>query len=310
MDQESLARREIGQARKLLAETLATHHDEELKAHAEYLLGNLAQEFADLAKNDESRLPMYQDALARFTKIPTDYPKSEFAAKAQFKIGLVYEKMGEFDNAIEEYIKLSYKYPDDELIPTTMSRLGGHFQKKGLAFKKQADELRDKKDEKSQAEVLRLDELSYPQFLNAAMIYSKLQERFPDNPLAGLAALSAAQNYMRAIQYDRAIASFQRVINKEEYDGPEIRAQAIYWCGLSHERLVSLMSKDNYRGQGENMDAAFKLYRRVTFDFPDGNWAKYARGRLADPAFEKMVSEESKAREGMINAIKEEQKKR
>ena len=51
------------------------------KAHAEYLLGNLAQEYADLAKNEEAKLPMYQDALARFSKIPTDYPDTEFAPR-------------------------------------------------------------------------------------------------------------------------------------------------------------------------------------------------------------------------------------
>jgi TolA-binding protein len=310
MDQESLARREIGQARKLLAETLAVHHDEDLKAHAEYLLGNLAQEFADLAKNEESKLPMYQDALARFTRIPLDYPKSEFAPKSQFKLALVYEKMGEFENAIEEYIKLAYKYPDDELIPATMMRLGGYFQKRGLAFKKQADEIRELKDEKSLSEVLRLDGLSYPEFLNAAMVYGKLQERFPDDKLAGLAALAAAQNFMRASQYEPAIAAFQRVIDNEMYDGPEIRAQAMYWCGLSYERSAGLMAESNWKGRGISINAAYKLYRRVTFDFPDGLWAKYARGRLADPAFEKIVAAEQKEREMMINAIKEEMKKR
>jgi TolA-binding protein len=242
---------------------------------------------------------MYQDALARFVRIPLDYPKSDFASKSQFKVGLVYEKMGQADNAIEEYIKLSYKYPDNELIPATISRLGGYFQKKGLAFKKQADELRDKKDEKSQAEVLRLDALSYPEFLNAAMVYSKLHERFPDDPLAGLAALGAAQNYMRAAQYDRAIASFQRVIDNEQYDGPEIRAQAIYWSGLSHER-----------SQGGDMGTAYQLYRRVTFDFPDCIWAKYARGRLADPAFERIIFIDQEQRGLMIEALKEGKKNR
>ena len=182
MDQESLARREIGHARKLLAEALATHRDDELKAHAEYLLGNLAQEYADLSKNEEAKLPMYQDALARFSKIPSDYPDTEFAPKAQFKTALVYEKMGEIENAVEEYVKLAYKYPDDELIPTVMSRLGGYFQKKGLAFKKQADPLREKEDEESQAEVLRLDELCYPEFLNAAMVFAKLAGTLPRRP--------------------------------------------------------------------------------------------------------------------------------
>ncbi len=122
MDQESLARREIGQARKLLAEAVATHRDDDLRAHAEYLLGNLSQEYADLSKNEEAKLPMYQDALARFSKIPSDYPDSEFAPKAQFKTALVYEKMGETENSVEEYVKLAYKYPDNELISTVMSR--------------------------------------------------------------------------------------------------------------------------------------------------------------------------------------------
>ena len=81
----SLARHPDWPRRRLLAEALATHRDEELKAHAEYLLGN-SEEFADLAKNDVSKLPMYQDALARFSKIPTDYQESEFAAKAQSRL--------------------------------------------------------------------------------------------------------------------------------------------------------------------------------------------------------------------------------
>ncbi|MGY8691119.1 MAG: tetratricopeptide repeat protein, partial [Verrucomicrobiales bacterium] len=86
-------------------------------------------------------------------KITSDYPNTEFAPKAQFKTALVYEKMGEIDNAVEEYVKLAYKYPDDELIPEVMSRLGGYFQKKGLELKKQADPLRENEDDKSKSEV-------------------------------------------------------------------------------------------------------------------------------------------------------------
>lgn len=310
LDQESLARREIAQARKLLAEAIATHNDDDLRAHAEYLLGNLAQEFADLAKNDEAKLPMYQDALARFSKIPSDYPETEFAPKAQFKTALVYEKMGETENAVEEYVKLAYKYPNHELLPSVMSRLGAYFQQTGLAFKKQADPLREKTDDATKAEVLRLDQLSYPEFLNAAMVFAKLQERFPDDPLAGLAGLRAGQNFMRAHQYAKAIKLFTDVHAVEAYDDSEIRAQALYWSGISQERNAGLMSEDNYRGRGEAMRAAYETYRRVTFDFPDSIWAKYARGRLADPAFESRVAKENEARERMIESLKESRKNR
>jgi len=310
MEQESLARREIAQARKLLAEAVASHRNDELKAHAEYLLGNLAQEFADLSKNEEGKLPMYQDALARFTKVSTDYPDSEFAPKSQFKTALVYEKMKETENAVEEYVKLAYKFPDHELIPSVMSRLGGYYQAKGTEFKQQADPLRKNEDDASKAEVLRLDALSYPEFLNAAMVFAKLRERFPQDPLAGLAGLRAGQNYIRAHQYEKAVKILKPVFENEEYDDKEIRSQALYWSGISMERLMGTYSIDNYRSRGAALQEAYKTYRRVTFDFPDSIWAKYSRGRLADPAFEKLVAIENQEREGMIEALKEERKNR
>jgi outer membrane protein assembly factor BamD (BamD/ComL family) len=252
---------------------------------------------------------MYQDALARFSKIPSDYPETEFAAKAQFKTALVYEKMGETQNAVEEYVKLAYKYPNNELIPSVMSRLGGYFQETGLALKKQADPLREKEDDASKAEVLRLDELSYPEFLNAAMVFAKLQERFPDDPLAGLAGLRSAQNYMRAHQYQKAIQVFTIVYSNETYDEREIRSQAIYWAGLSNERLAASYSDQSYKAKGEAINSAYQLYRRVTFDYPDSVWAKYARGRLADPVFARIIELETLERERMIESLKEMRKK-
>jgi outer membrane protein assembly factor BamD (BamD/ComL family) len=307
MEQESLARREMAHAKKLLQEAIATHRDDELRANAEYLLGNLAQEYADLSQNDESKLPMYQEALGRFAKIPVDYPETEFAHKAQFKTGLVYDKMGENENAVEMYVKLAYKYPDSEHIPEAMSRLGRFFQRTGQAYKDQADPLRDKEDIESKAEVLRLDELSYPEFIKAAVIYGKLHERFPDHNLAGLAGLASAQNYMRAHQYEKAIDGFKAVVDNEEFDDNDIRAQALYWSGLSNERLYALGTT----GKEYNPHKiAYETYRRVTFDFPDSKWAKYARGRLADPAFAETIEVEEKKREMLLEAIKYQKIKR
>jgi len=290
-----------------LQEAIATHRDDELRANAEYLLGNLAQEYADLSQNEESKLPMYQDALARFSNIPTDYPETEFAHKAQFKTGLVYEKMKENEIAVEEYVKLAYKYPDSEHIPEVMSRLGKYFQANGQKYKEQADPLRDKQDVDSKAEVLRLDELSYPEFLKAATIYGKLFERFPDHKLAGLAGLASAQNMMRAHQYADAIERFATVVEHEEYDDNDIRAQALYWSGLSYERLSAI--GQNPKGMNPQQEA-YETYRRLTFDFPDSMWAKRARGRIADPAFAKIIEEEEKTREIMLERIKYEKIKR
>jgi len=278
----------MAHARKLLKEAIDTHHDQDMRAHAEYLLGNLSQEFADLAKNDASRLPMYQDALVRFSKIPTDYPETEFANKAQFKIGLVYDKMGESEIAVEEYVKLAYKYPDSEHIPEVMARLGRQFQKQGQVYKEQADPLREKTETESQAEVLRLDGLSFPLFIKAAVIYGKLEERFPENKLAGIAGLASAQNYMRAHYDELALAGFARVVDNEDYDDLNIRAQALYWTGLLYERMPSQLRKK-----------AYEAYNRTTFEFPDSKWAKHARGRLTQSSFENIAAAERKRRKAI-----------
>ncbi|NQW46992.1 MAG: tetratricopeptide repeat protein, partial [Planctomycetes bacterium] len=306
--EESLARREIDHAEKLLGEALATHRDEALKAQAEYLLGNLAQEYADLAKNEEARRPRYQQALKRFAEIPLDYPDTEFASKAQYKTAQTYEKLGEAENAVEEYVKLAYKYPGDELIPSVMSRLGDYFQKKGQILKDQADPLREDSDDASKAEVMRLDELSYPEFLKAARVFEKLRQRFADDPLAPLAGVRAGQNFMRAHQYDRAIKVFEPLIDNESYDGPSIRAQAMYWSAYSSELWP--VPESDWKTGGDNINNAYKLYQRIKFDFPDSIWAKRARGRLADPAFATIIEQDQLIRKQMIDALKEERKNR
>ena len=295
MEQESLARREIAHAQKLLQEAIATHRDDEMRAQAEYLLGNLAQEYAALAKNDAAQMQLYQDALSRFSKIPLDYPDTEFAPKAQFKTALVYEKMGEIDISVEEYVKLAYKYPDCEYIPEVMSRLGSYFQKRGQDLKEQADPLVEKEDAESKGKVIKIMADASVEFKKAALVFAKLERRFPEHSLAGLAGLRAAQNHMRASDYQDAIAGFERVIENETYDGREIRAQAMFWCGLSYERMDD---------RGYQRMEAYEWYRRTTFDFPDSNWAKRARGRLADPVFESIIRKETLKREQMLEALK------
>ena len=46
-------------------------------------------------------------------------------------------------------------------------------------------------------------------------------------------------NYMRAGDYETAIETFKLVVDNEAYDGRDIRSQALFWSGVSHERLLS-----------------------------------------------------------------------
>ena len=69
----------------------------------------------------------------------------------------------------------------------------------------------------------------------------------------------------------------------------------MFWCGLSYERIDD---------RGYQRMEAYEWYRRTTFDFPDSNWAKRARGRLADPVFESIIRKETLKREQMLEALK------
>jgi len=277
-DNES-ATREYEMAKQMLASAMDQFKDKETRAHAEYLLGNLTLEEADATEEPELKVDRYRAALSRFMSVTGSYADTLHASKAQFKIATIYEKLKEPEVAAQEYVKLAYKHPDSEFLATAMARLGAHFQRTAAAYEVKAKNLLEKKEDKdAQFEGIALQKMSFNEYLKAANIFGRLQERFPDHELAGKGGLYAGQAYMRAAQNRQAVAAFQRVINNENYDGPEIRAQAMYWTGLCYESLREPM-------------AAYSLYKRLTFDFPESKWASYARAQLSQESLLNLETE-------------------
>ncbi|MFN7343483.1 MAG: tetratricopeptide repeat protein, partial [bacterium] len=99
-------------------------------------------------------------------------------------------------------------------------------------------------------------------------IFGRLQERFPTDPLAGQAGLSAGQSFMRAGKNQEAVDALKRVTDEVSYDVPTIRAQAMYWSGMCYQKLRQPM-------------AAYSHFKRLTYDFPESEWAAFARGQLS-----------------------------
>lgn len=263
------AAREFAVARQLLANTIAFFGDPETRAHAEYLLGNLTMEDAEAADAGESRGDRYRAALARFMNITGSYPDSIYAARAQFQIAVVYERLGEPDIAAQEYVKLAYKYPDSENLATAMARLGTHFQRRATELQKQAQPLLAQADNRdAQFDAQALQEQARQEFVKAAQIFERLQSRFPDHELAGKAGLRAGQIYIRVDDPGRALAVLKTLIDNQGYDGATLRAEAMYWAGRC---LLSL----------KQPLPAYALFKRITYDFPESPWAAYARAQLS-----------------------------
>lgn len=266
---EEQAAREYDQARRLLASVSDQFKEPATRSHAEYLLGNLTQEEADATERSELQQNRYRAALARFMRVTGSYPDTEHASMAQFKIATIYEKLGEPDIAAQEYVKLAYKYPQSQFLALAMARLGTHFLKKASVYEQQAKALLAQTgDRDAQFEGTALQKMAEREYVNAGSIFSRMLERFPSHELAGQCGLRAGQAYMRAASTRQALQTFLVVVENESYDGPDIRAQAMYWAGMCYEKMREPM-------------AAYAIYKRLTFDFPESKWASFARGQLS-----------------------------
>lgn len=265
LGEESLSRREIGQGKKVLEEVLRDYPETSAKAQADYLLANLSLEFANTAVDEAAKKKHYMEAVGRFTDIVASFPDSPYAPKSQFKKALTFEKMGEIDQACEEYVKLSYRYPDNELVAETIARLGQYFFTKGRQLNDAAEALKDNKlaQEKQKIEARAL-------FKTAAEVFGRLAARFPEHKLAGRTTTLSGQCYMRAEELAKAVQAFNRVIERAPGSEPEVVSEAMYWCG------------DCYIRQ-EDFTNAYRMLKKLTWEYPETKWAKFARGRLTEP---------------------------
>ena len=83
---------------------------------------------------------------------------------------------------------------------------------------------------------------------------------------------------MRASKNEEALTAFLRVVNDQAYDGKTLRSQGMYWAGMCYQKL------------GQEM-AAYSMYKRITYDFPESKWAAYARGQLSQGSLQKLENE-------------------
>ena len=268
LGRNDVAKEEINIGRKVLEEAIRDFPEFDFRDHAEYLLANLAMEFANDEEDDTTKEKHYLDAIGKFSRIVLDYPDSEFAPRSQYKKALAFEKMGMLDQASEEYVKLSYQYPDHELIAETIVRLGQYFWTKARAIEKDSEPLVNSGDEQERIDGEKAMREARIIYRTAAEVFGRLSARFPDHNLAGKTLVLAAQSWMQSNEYKEAIATFSAVLDQYE-DDVEIAPEAFYWLGEVHFK-------------GDDFAEAYKAWKKLTWDYPKTKWARFARTRLSD----------------------------
>ena len=96
----------------------------------------------------------------------------------------------------------------------------------------------------------------------------KVVERFPQHEWAERMLFRAAQCRFKADQFQKAGENFDLLV--ENYPRGRFRADAMFWAG------------ESYRS-AKQLENAFRRYKRVTWDYPESDAAKFARGKLVLP---------------------------
>jgi len=242
--QKELAEKEIAEGKAILEEAIADYPNTAHAPHAEFLLANLAQE-----------LEKYEEAVTRYDKVISNWPNSEFAPKAMLRKAICQEKVGDFENALDTYVELTYSYPNSPLVSDAVVRLGQYFYRTG-------------------------------KYEIAGKIFGNFQERNPAHELAAKTLFLSGQSYMKGAEerkkttggkYDptalqwlnEGIERFNKLINT--YEDKDLRAEAMYWLADSYMKV-------------QDPKRAYQSFKKLTWDYPETKWAKFARGQLVQNA--------------------------
>jgi TolA-binding protein len=153
--------------------------------------------------------------------------------------------MDDMDKAMEEYVRLAYKFPESALVGDAMIRIGLYF------FNKK----------------------NYPV---AISVFDKFTEKFPEHEQVQKVSFKMGLCFILGEQYTEAGDHFKAFV--EKYEG-DLKPAALYWAGDAY-----LKANDALK--------SYQMFKRVIWDFPDSKWAKFARGRLTAPIFDRIAEME------------------
>jgi len=208
-----------------------------------------------------------------------DYPKSSLAAQGQFLLANLAQELGSYQEAITRYARVISIWPESEYAVRSQF-------KKAICLEKMGDydtaceeyvKLTYVYPESSLASDATVRLANYytkkKDYKTAGRIYERFQQRNPSHRLAARSLFLGAQCYFKMKEYETAIDLFERLV-KTYVDDKELRPQAMYWIGDCYYK-------------SRNYVKAYQAFKKLTWDYPADKWAKIARGRLTEEAFDR-----------------------
>ncbi len=211
-----------------------------------------------------------------------NFPGSKTVDQAAYLLANLAQEQEEFHDAIEVYGRIVMDWPKSLIAPDAQYKTGICYEKMDdmdkameeyvrLAYKFPESALVG--DAMIRIGLYFFNKKNYPV---AISVFDKFTEKFPEHEQVQKVSFKMGLCFILGEQYTEAGDHFKAFV--EKYEG-DLKPAALYWAGDAY-----LKANDALK--------SYQMFKRVIWDFPDSKWAKFARGRLTAPIFDRIAEME------------------
>ncbi|MBF0243838.1 MAG: outer membrane protein assembly factor BamD [Planctomycetes bacterium] len=246
-------------------------------------LFQVSDHYKELRNEDEA-----QNALQRgkhlLEEALNDFPSSSLANQGEYLLARLAENLGNYQEAVGRYASVVSQHPEDALAPSAQYRKA-YCLEKMKSFEPACEEyvkltyLYPNSQEVAEAS-LRLGNYYHTNKKHSisGLIFSRFAEAHPNHEMAAKATFLSGEAAMMEKEYKTAILRFGKIMDRYSND-TQIMPLATYWIAEAYSK-----EKDYVR--------AYQNFKKLTWDYPESQWAKIARGRLTEAQFVKLKEDD------------------
>jgi len=191
----------------------------------------------------------YEKAIAEYTAVATNYPKSEYAVTAQYQIPLCHRKMGRTQKASTMLAEFADAYPENALADNATFQIA-EYQMEKEQYKKAADAYGEVLLKHSDSNLIddalwnigwcaiKLNERA-----ESELAFRLLLSEYPDSSLAGSARFWMGVNYEKMEKWQAAVDAYKETISNNTWyysDRAVRRIQRLIRLGKVGEEAASI----------------------------------------------------------------------
>ncbi|MBI2201146.1 MAG: tetratricopeptide repeat protein, partial [Armatimonadetes bacterium] len=242
----------------------------------------LGKEHVELKQSDAG-LKELSEGQEILSELLVHHPDSAMVDQIGYLLGNIAQEQNKWEDAILTYRRITRDFPESIVAPDAQYKIAMCYEKKG-------------------------------DFDLACEEYVRLAYKYPDSPLVSDSMIRIGLYYFNKKKYDVALQVFLRFTSKfpehasvqkvafkiglcyilseqflpggeyfksfvEKFPDSDLKPAALYWAGDSFLK-------------GNDPRHSYQMFKRCIWDFPETKWAKYSRGRLTAPVFDRIQENE------------------